>query len=234
MKIYVSVKTKEQLKAVRESGRADNLIAPLCLAREISSASDVWIALPDILRENSRGLFENSAGLIKAAKGAVLQNTDEIALLKSIGYEGKTIAGEFLYSYNSEAVNFYRSIFPGMGFIAPAELTDAELSRLEKASGVNFIYKVYGRQKLMTTAQRLIGPFTDEKKEKYLAVYDSVFEYSEIYTGKPVSMLDKKQAYEGRDILFEFVNEDAKETSLVLETMACADYIRGHHYKGID
>ena len=234
MKIYVSVKTKEQLKAVREAGRADNLIAPLCLAREISNVSDLWIALPDVLRENKRSRFEEAAGLIKAAKGAVIQNTDEIGLLKSIGYEGKTIAGEFLYSYNSEAVNFYRSIFPDMGFIAPAELTDAELSRPENASGISFIYKVYGRQKLMTTAQRLNGPFTDEKKEKYFAVYDSVFEYSEIYTGKPVSMLDKKQAYEGRDILFEFVNEDAKETSLVLETMACADYIRGHHYKGID
>ena len=234
MKIYISVKTKEQFEAVKRSGRADELIVPLCFVHEISNVSDVWIALPDVLRENKRSRFEEAAGLIRAAKGAVIQNTDEIGLLKSIGYEGKTVAGELLYSYNSETVNFYRSIFPGTGFIAPAELTDAELSALENTSGVSFIYKAYGRQKLMTTAQRLNGPFTDEKKKKYFAVYDGVFEYSGIYTGKPVSMLDKKQAYEGRDILFEFVNEDAKETSLVLETMACADYIRGHHYKGID
>lgn len=234
MKTYISVKTKEQLEAVKASGRADEIIVPLYPASKPENAKGLWIMLPDELRENKVSEIQRIINRLHAVKGFAVQNIDELGLLKEAGYKGDLIAGELLYSYNSEAVRSYRSFFPGMKFISPAELTDKELSKLEGAAGVSFIYKAYGHQKLMTTAQRLNGPFKDEKGEKFIAVYDSNLEYSEIYTGRPVSMLDKKETLSGRDILIEFTIEDAKDTKAVLETMAVPDYIRGHHFKGTD
>lgn len=86
----------------------------------------------------------------------------------------------------------------------------------------------------MTTAQVLDGAFTDEKGEKFFAAYDGLEELSRIYTGKPVSMLDKKEVWKDRDILFDFTVESGAETAQVLMEMAAADHIRGHHFKGID
>ena len=214
MTVYITAKTEYQLEAVRDFKKVK-----------------ILSCLPDAVRENRPDAVKK---LISQAEAVIIQNIDEIGLLKETDFNGDVIGGQLLYAYNSEAVGFYKTVFPAMKFIAPAELTDDEIKELEAASGVKFIYKVYGCQKLMTTAQYLNGTFRDEKKEEFIALHDPVNNYSEIYTAKPVSMLDKKEAWRERDILFEFTAETKEETAKILETMEVSDYIRGHHYKGID
>lgn len=139
MKLYVRVKTEEQLKAAAEY--ADCIIA----GESAAEREGIFLTLPEILREKSaariRGLLENESRF----QGVEVNCPDELGLLREIGYSGAVIAGELLYSYNRETVNFFKGLFPGMEFIAPAELTDSELSELEAAANVSFIYKVYGR-----------------------------------------------------------------------------------------
>ena len=214
MTVYITAKTEYQLEAVRGFKKVK-----------------ILSCLPDAARENRLGEVKK---LISQAEAVVIQNIDETGLLKEMNFKGDVIGGQLLYAYNSEAVGFYKTVFPAMKFIAPAELTDNELKALEEAAKIKFIYKVYGRQKLMTTAQYLSGTFRDEKGAEFIALHDEINNYSEIYTVKPVSMLDKRQAWDSRDILFEFTAETEEETVKILETMEVSDYIRGHHYRGID
>ena len=233
---YIKVKTKEQLCAVSECKMEYEIIADYKLTAEIPAGqrSGVWLSLPDVLRENKLSVFEELCASADGFKGVVIHNADELGMLRSAGYGGLVMAGELLYAYNSEAVRFYQGFYPDMRFIAPAELTDAELVRLEAAAKIRFIYKIYGHQQLMTTAQVLDGPFRDEKGESYIGIHDPVQDLSQIYTGRPVSMLDKQDVWQDRDVLIEFTFESGKMAACILKEMNASGYIRGHHFKGID
>ena len=228
---YISVKNTQQLQAVRESGAADVLICGFIPKGLFSGEENFLLSLPDVLRERR---IENIKKMLLSAKAVIIHNIDEIGLLREHGYQGDVIGGELLYAYNSEAVRFYRRVFPQMRFIAPAELTDAEMLKLEHSAGIRFIYKVYGRQKLMTTAQYLNGSFRNEKGGGFAAIYDGVNECSEIYSAVPVSMLERPKEWSGRDILLEFTTEGPEEIRNILFSGSTEKYTRGHHYKGID
>lgn len=231
MRIFAGVKTEDQFSAALR--HADEIIADISLAGKLGNAGNAWLLLPEVLRENKFPAVKEAVLSARGIRGFVIQNIDEIGLLKELGRTEPVICGELLYCCNSEAVAFFKSVFQDIGFIAPAELTDEELRRLENVCGVSFIYKVYGRQQLMTTAQMIDGRLTNEKGVSYDAVCDKGRGLSRIYTGKPVSMLDKKQAWQGRDILIDFTTESGAEAADILAGMSAADFTRGHHYRGI-
>lgn len=236
MSIYIGVKTKGQLNAALHYKQAGAIILPPYLAETAERLQEnaninIWLYLPEVLRENRAEEIKAAA---MQAPALVVNNIDALGLLKEMDYKGNVMAGEMLYSYNSEAILFYKKYFPEMKFISPAELTDEEIFALEERAGVKFIYKVYGRQLLMTTAQKLNGKYKDEKGECFEGVFDKAVGLSRIYTGKPVSMLDKKEVWAGRDILLDFTVESEEETVAILTDMAVSDFTRGHHFKGID
>lgn len=235
MSIYIGVKTQGQLNAALHHKDADAIILPpyLADAEHLRSYPNVefWSYLPEVLRENRSEQIKAAA---MHAPALVVNNIDTLGLLKEIDHKGNVMAGEMLYSYNSEAICFYKKYFPEMKFMAPAELTDEEIFALEERSGVKFIYKVYGRQLLMITAQKLNGKYKDEKGECFEGVFDKEAGLSRIYGGKPVSMLNKKEVWEGRDILLDFTVESEAETEAILKAMSVSDFTRGHHFRGID
>ena len=240
-KIIVRVKNKAQLAAV--IGREDVsgiILESGCLPLP-ETDKQLWVALPDVAREQKLASIEK---IIERGRGAgfLIRNLDELEMLA--GFEGPVLGDAFLYAYNSEAVALYQSLFPQMQFIASDELTDDELAALEKSSGVKFIYKIYGYQQLMITAQcmnrnffgceRPRVDFSDEKGNSFAMTSECGQCMDIVYNGLPTSMLDKDVAAE--TVLYDFTLESADEVSAVLDNGAAAvkEYTRGHHFKGVD
>ena len=130
--------------------------------------------------------------------------------MNELGYKGKVVADSFLYSCNKEAIDFYRSVFEDIDFIAPVELTLKELKKLEHDADVDFIYKAYGYQQLMITTQCFSGAYfrcskpelvlKDEAGGNFIATSECASCYDTIHNGLPTFMLDKlsefrKQGY---------------------------------------
>lgn len=250
--VFAGVRTKEQLECVLVDDRVDAVILQAGCFSDASELSgyekDFYYALPAVARENKRILLEKTIKLFLEAgggqRGFLIENMDEAALLKEAGFQGPVIAGEFCYAYNSAAVSFYRQLFPSMEFLAPAELTLKELEKVENNSKISFIYKAYGHQRLMATAQCLykdhkgclkektrkngreqdgkdgnpgIFAFTDRKQERFYAAADCTFCMDAIYNGKPTFMLDKKEELTEKKILLDFTIESADEVKGILE-----------------
>jgi len=162
MTVYCRVKTAEQLHAVR--GLCDVIICGSdAAAYEPTVGSEKVIAdLPDISREMRSSDLEKHFSEMMKYGGVVVHTLDELGFLKSSGYDGEILADPFLYAYNDEAVSFYRNIFPQIRFIAPDELTDEELEILGTKD--ELIYKAYGRQRVMFTAQDVVSYYSSNEK----------------------------------------------------------------------
>ena len=262
-KLIFRVRTKEQLECAESLEKAA-LICPPWLIKEAEKRNirPIFLELPDILRENRLDVAEELIELAKCVDGVVIKNIDEIGLITKADLTGQIIADPFLYAYIKEAVMAYRDIFPGIRFIASDELTDAELEKLWKHD--NVIYKIYGRQRVMFTAQSFHNNFSADqisqnpggmeieslKKDRFLIVSDWG-DYDTVLTEKPVSMLDKYQEICWEELLVDLTTESGEELSFLMDCLrllaegktlteslaarlANISFLRGHHYKGID
>ena len=241
------MKTEEQLRNV-EGGR---IICPAELANAaIAEGYEPILDFPDIARENNRQMLLDDAGMLEKASGVAIKNVDELGLLEEIDYKGQIIADPFLYAYNSEAAGFYRNIFPGIMFIAPDELTDSEISKMD-GSG-ELIYKIYGRQRLMFTAQDIAANYNANEKclelesmkhDRFVTDWGK-YGYTTVYTADPVYMIDKLSELKWKRLLIDFTNESGTQVRDVVSVLKTAiggedaaasfEFTRGHHYKGID
>lgn len=194
----------------------------------------VYLDLPDIARENRMdewkaaltGVLEGSS----PAAGLVIKNVDELGLCA--GFEGPVIADPFLYAYNDEAIRFYQGLFTDLKFIAPDELTDAEAAKL--ANSGDQIYKIYGRQRVMFTAQNFADNYPnagepDEKAQLWefksamgdrLIAVREPYGYTTVYTADPVSMIGRPEAFGRKNILVDFTTENAAYVEAVLKSVA--------------
>ena len=268
MEIWVRVKTKEQLQVVLESKvEAKHLIldaalfmaAPDLCAQIIdtqAASRKVYLQLPDVLRQNRKAQIAKLLEQAKGCAGLVIKNLDELGLVleKQAQKQFEIIGDAFLYAYNKDALRFYRELIPEMKFIYSDELTDKETKELEEDKAA-FLYKVYGYQEVMITAQcfrknagtcvqkaddavnrgtpRGLTVLRDETKNNLHAENLCDLCHTVIYNGVPTSMLDKiTDEYE--NLLYDFTIEDAKTTQEILETRQCHTYTRGHHLTPID
>lgn len=252
--IYIRIRTEEQYEAVKNGLNYDGLICLPVLFESINAqnADDcLYLELPDIMRENMAEEIERSfVKNIQKARGVVIKNIDELGLLQSVGYKGSVIADPFLYAYNKEAVSFYREIFPEMIFVASDELTDAELAKEWAPDEV--IYKIYGRQRVMFTAQDFRKNFGQKedaqiriesaRKDNFVIVPEGD-DYDTVMTELPVSMLEKIDELPWHSLLIDLTTEKSAELSELISTINSAltggsggqfAHIFGHHYKGID
>ena len=249
METWIRVKTKEQLEAVRKSQvHIDHLILD---AAVISTAPDlcalaagakIYLQMPDVLRQNKKEKIKTLLDKASSYDGLVVRNLDELGLLlERKAQDHFAIIGDaFLYAYNHDAIRFYRELVPDMKFICSEELTDKEAKELmdEKEA---FIYKVYGYQTVMITAQcfRKNGgackqtDLRDETGNILYAENDCSLCHTVIYNGVPTSMLDKDTS-EYANILYDFTIEDKETVKRILETKQCSSYTRGHHLSPVD
>ena len=266
MEIWVRIKTEEQLQAVMESQvNAKRLIldaalfsvTPDCVQMIHRQAADtkVYLQLPDILRQNRKGQIEKLLEQAKGCAGLVIRNLDELGLIleKQMQEQFELIGDAFLYAYNNDALRFYRELIPEMKFIYSDELTDKEAGSLAGGKSV-FLYKVYGYQEVMITAQCFLKntgncmrskqagskvaqsgwmELRDETKNNLHAESICDLCHTVIYNGVPTSMLDKiTDKYE--NLLYDFTIEDADTVKEILEAKQCHNYTRGHHLTPID
>lgn len=153
MNIFVRVKTEEQLKAVKDRD----------IDCTILKSFGFGIPADGVVADN----FDELAMIMEPMDR--MQNTGEEPDLQEHPQRKKRqmiCAGEFLYSYNKEAIAFFRSLVPDIEFIAPQELTLHELKKLEQRANVEFIYKVYGHQALMITNQCFYKNYAGCKAEQ--------------------------------------------------------------------
>lgn len=243
-KIFLKVKTEEQLRCVKKQGMGEALICPPALFQAAAFwEKELYVELPAVLREKRA---EQVAGAVRrilslaedgsSFSGFLVQNIDEIGLLGALGYQGRILAGELLYLYNAKSLEFLRSFFPETVCLAPAELTLTELRLLEKQMGQPLICKIYGHQLLMTTAQCLVKDhsgcvfgtrperlrFSNQKKDAFYASSDCALCCGQIYNGVPTSMLDKWEELPGDACLLEFTIENESQTGQVLRSLASA------------
>ncbi len=263
---WIRVKTEEQLEAALEADFADNIILEAGMVKYYLDSNGLrlqsadrrkfYFSLPDIARESQiENIIEILDENTENFDGVCIKNIDEIGLLRKCGCKKKIIVDEFLYAYNAAAIGFYRSVFEDIDFIAPAELTLKELARLEKNADVNFIYKIYGHQKLMITAQ-CFGDAYSNCKEKNLSLHDEKGEkfdvstecencFDVIYNGIPTYMADKLSEFgKNSRLLLDFTTESSKETEEILDSInqilqgrTCEmpeKFTRGHYYSGVE
>lgn len=256
--IIVRVKTKEQLLCIPENDAICAVIVDSACAslakeqKETYRNRRIFLQLPDILKEDKARLQEALLKEADAFDGLVVKTFDQLGLIKYFleenGRKMEVIGDAFLYSYNPDALSFYRELFADIKWILPDELTGREIAGLTESaisrglsSGGDFVFKVYGYQPLMVTNQcirknyqgcKKAAPagirFTDEKNNAFYAVNDCTYCYNLIYNGQPTNLLDKVQ-YEGERFLvgeIEFANllidltmENKKETVQIMEDL---------------
>ena len=255
---FVRVRTQEQLDIVINWQQAEAILADFMLmdseniaavnshavtadiaeAAESKGADDpkthIYYCLPYVSRQNRLSTIEQMIRNCNEGTGIVICNMDELAMLAEMNFKGPVIADSFLYAYNSQAIDFYRAYYPDMRFILSDELTDRELVETDrirdKNRGDSFIYKIYGHQPLMVTAQcisrnytncsRKTIPFRGERGNSFCAVSQCSQCYSVIYNGNATSMTDKMSEISFANLLIDFTIESADQVKQVLDQIS--------------
>ena len=145
--IIVRVKTKEQFRCIPETKAIRTLIVDAsCLdlikqKKKEEKDRKYYLQFPDILKESKAGLQEALLQEAENFDGLVVRNFDQLGLLRSFQKEGgripEIIGDSFLYSYNPEALAFYRDFFPAMRWVLSDELTDKEAQNLIKKADMD-------------------------------------------------------------------------------------------------
>lgn len=262
---YVSVKTMEQFQIVNNYEFVRHIIIDYNIIREaevgkMNSEKKVYVAFPDILRENKKHNMKDLYFLAGMTDGIYVKNIDELGLLKEYGYKGTVLLDSFLYAYNDEAIRFYKDSFDNVIFVGSVELTHQESESL--CTGT--VERLYGYQPVMITAQCFINnyldgcgynrskrfSFRDEKGNRFFSVNNCRDCYSIIYNGVPTDNVKQLTNNRNTDItneyLIDFTIESGDQTKKVMDRLEQIhtgvydpvndemDYTRGHYIKGIE
>ena len=169
--IYVSVQTKEQLKAVIKlledrkcqlengTGRIQAVFVSTELLewdKDAGEASleklhsyvdgNVFAAYPYVMRNKDIGLH-NSFLKMPSFAGVLVRNMEELALLQKDNYRGKIITDAGLYVWNKKAAEFYGK--KADYYTLPFELNYGEQKNV---AGIKCMKVVYGRLPMMVSA----------------------------------------------------------------------------------
>ena len=233
---YVSVKTMEQFQIVNNYEFVRHIIIDYNIIREaevgkMNSEKKIYVAFPDILRENKKHNMKDLYFLAGMTDGIYVKNIDELGLLKEYGYKGTVLLDSFLYAYNDEAIRFYKDTFDNVIFVGSVELTHHELESL--CTGT--VERLYGYQPVMITAQCFINnyldgcgynrskrfSFRDEKGNRFFSVNNCRDCYSIIYNGVPTDNVKQLTNNRNTDItneyLIDFTIESVDQTKKVMD-----------------
>lgn len=160
--LRVAVSDEKQLRAVLKYSHVKGIIISCSLYQKIKATDmyayildkgvRIYIRLPYIITSVGISSYEIYGDDVS---GYYIYNIDAFAVLKKeIKARGcldkELVAGFSLYAYNSAAVDFFKKEFDGITFELPAEL---KLSELEQVQGAAYQALLYGRQRVMLSAQ---------------------------------------------------------------------------------
>ncbi len=262
---YVSVKTMEQFRIINNYKFVRHIVIDYNIMREaevgkMNSDKKIYVAFPDILRENRKHNMKDLYFLSGMSDGIYIKNIDELGLLIENGYKGAVLLDSFLYAYNDEAIRFYKDLFDNVTFIGSVELTHQEIKDL----CTDTVERLYGYQPVMITAQCFINnyldgcgynrsecfSFRDEKGNRFFSVNNCRDCYSVIYNGVPTDNMKQLTNNRNTDItneyLIDFTIESEEQTKKIMDRLEWIrdnkadfetdemDYTRGHYIKGIE
>lgn len=219
---------------------------------------ELGLALPEVLRQEKLKVMEELDRYMDSFLYVLVRNMDEILYVKKHYLNKKIILDSSIYCYNNEAVVYYRTMIPEFMIVSSAELTLSEL----KGINAPVIYKEYGHDKLMITAQCVnkchqggecfkekVDHLRDELGNDFYAVNHCDHCYNIIYNGRPAyiaDLLSEKTPGNQAGELAEFTVEDGRETLRLCNALGFAGespdqeyfrdlkYTRGHFVRGID
>ncbi len=219
------------------------------------------IAFPRINREGRlEKIYQKIPAFIEAGvSGFLIRDPESFVRLAEAGYASMIEADANLYTWNNEALEFFRE--NGITrFTAPYELSGNMLKLRDNSDSV---MTVYGRLPLMISAQcpkKTTGGcnhkkeflfLTDRKRAKIPVKTECDFCYNVIYNSVPLCLFGDAETIRKlgfRAVRLEFTDETKKETETVLglavsafsgesadfRTALKGGYTRGHFTKGAE
>ena len=249
MIINASIELMQQLPALLEIPEIRGIYLSLetCGSKEAAACrgagKKVYFALPYI------GTPEKSR--LKACEGScdgfLVRTLDQLALLKSLEYEGEIVADQGLYAWNTQAIAQLRD-FGAKVFTAPFELTRQELYAVFSQEILPVEAVIYGYYPVMISNQCLrlttggcakkeapysIFYMTDRTGEKFRAVNHCEGCYNVIYNTVPTVLFDMEPRPERVRLMFTV--EDGKPAGRLARAFISGDsrplekYTRGHY-----
>lgn len=270
--LKVSVCTKDQLYSALNTD-ADAVIIPFSMLLSDNifglydfSGKGVFIRMPYIVRDDDKhGIMQIKKTLkdvINACeiKGIYVSNLESVSILHDIGYKGEIIGDIHLYSYNREAVAYYRQHGITRS-VVPVELNMHEL----KSRGIhNEELIIYGRLPMMISANCICNTYngcrpdsaghmlyiTDRKNKKLPVMCDCNVCTNVIYNSVRLDISDEKSLFDAirpSFVRFDFTDESSDELCRIVskyikdrsdkgytETGIISEHTKGHLRRGVD
>lgn len=264
MGIHVSVRTKEQFDIVFMQKEVTRIYISFddfseeegkeYFIRCRMDGKELYRVLPYIFRDKTYDTF--SGYNLEYADGFLVRNLEEISFLKSKIENIKMISDSNVYTMNSFAKDFLRTI--GIEeYTAPAELNWKELKQrgLEEDTLL-----VYSHLALMVSAQCLVDNcltcekstgrhfITDRMGKEYFVENCCTYCYNIVFEAEAFSLLEESITVlelSPKNIRLDFIIESAKETEEILKNFIkvfrynkngkdCNNTNKGHFRKGVE
>lgn len=215
---FVSCETSEQARMLSACPEVSGMYLSFdsmkeCMEREVYKEKQLFLALPHIVRgQPPKGYIRQAEKwLSQGMEGFLVRNLEAYGILKETGLAEKCVIDHSLYTWNREAIDFFREEHVLRNTI-PLELNERELRYRENSSSEML---VYGYIPLMISAQciRKNCYQCDKKgaqtalKDRYGKVFSSVcvcypwktettnkkeFCYNILYNSIPYGLLKEK------------------------------------------
>ena len=154
--ISVSCEDRDTAQALWETGGFQSMYLPfdlmeLFLDKGVRAGISMYLALPYITRGQMPDIVKEKipVWLAKGMKGFLVRNLESYAMLSEMGYGEKCRIDHTLYTWNNQAVDFWRAQ-KVLGNTVPLELNQGELGHRDN-QGSEML--VYGYLPLMYSAQ---------------------------------------------------------------------------------
>ena len=259
--IYVSCEKKEQALKLAENTEIQGMYLSFdamkaCMERGVQNRKELYLALPHMVRGKAPDDYLSCAGqwLKEGMKGFLVRNPEGYAILKEQGWSKLCVADHSLYTWNDEAVRFWREegIFRNT---VPLELNEKEIRHRDN-TGSELV--VYGYLPLMISAQCIRkNRYRCDRQEgmSYLKDrYEKVFPavcfchpwkteatekqelcYNIIYNSIPLGLLKEKEQVERlgvQSLRLAFTMEEPEEAAGILENFLDVYYRDGRPAAG--
>ena len=247
--LYASCETSEQAAVVLAHPAVTGIILSPPVLDELReevflSGKECYLSLPYVVTEPLTESVKDQIRdwMHKGLKGFLVRSLESLAQLRSLGLEKYCILDHCLYTWNREAVRFFRNM--GVSLLTvPLELNGAELAKRDNSDSQMV---VYGRQPAMISVQ-CVGKNTGrcEKRGGIVTIKDRMNRtfpvqlccshwkqgttegaascYNIIYNSLPCSLLadrDKVLALGTDSLRLAFTVEGGRQTREVLDAFA--------------
>ncbi len=219
---------------------------------------ELWYIFPSLFRTKDQELWDQQMKqYMTCFDGMMVKNTEQIAYLEQIGYDGTWAADYNVYAYNKEAKAFLRNLGSSF-FVCPAELTFKELKERD-CDGDEML--VYGRIPVMTSTQCLkksaghcqktpeLFKVRDRKGKEFPVKNCCSYCYNVIYNSVPVSLhgwSEEVRKCSPASVRLAFTTESNKEAAAVAKRFVKEylwgeelgepgyEFTRGHYKRGVE